>query len=207
MAITKSAKKALRQSQRRRKRNIQKKDTIKNLLSKQYPGLNKLITTTSRTKRPGEIDGQDHYFLTRKEFENKIAKGIFAEYVEYGGNLYGTQKTELEKALKNDTIWRIDPSRAGEVRNFIKRFYSAEIAEKLIKRVLVIYITVSDEIVLQRLKKRGLTEEEIQKRMADDQKIWQQYQDSYDFVIENVPGKLDETVDKIVNIIKNRAYT
>ena len=183
------------------------KDTIKNLLSKQYPGLNKLITTTSRTKRPGEIDGQDHYFLTRKEFENKIAKGIFAEYVEYGGNLYGTQKTELEKALKNDTIWRIDPSRAGEVRNFIKRFYSAEIAEKLIKRVLVIYITVSDEIVLQRLKKRGLTEEEIQKRMADDQKIWQQYQDSYDFVIENVPGKLDETVDKIVNIIKNRAYT
>ena len=89
------------------------KDTIKNLLSKQYPGLNKLITTTSRTKRPGEIDGRDHYFLTRKEFENKIAKGIFAEYVEYGGNLYGTQKTELEKALKNDTIWRIDPSRAG----------------------------------------------------------------------------------------------
>ena len=67
----------------------------------------------------------------------------------------------------------------------------------------MIYITVSDEIVLQRLKKRGLTEEEIQKRMADDQKIWQQYQDSYDFVIENVPGKLDETVDKIVNIINS----
>ena len=183
------------------------KDTIKNLLSKQYPNLNKLITTTSRTKRPREIDGRDHYFFTRDEFENKIAKEDFAEYVEYGGNLYGTQKTELEKALKNDTIWRIDPSRAGEVRNFIKRFYPTEIAEKLIKRVLVIYITVSDEIVLQRLKKRGLTEEEIQKRMADDQKIWQQYQDSYDFVIENVPGKLDETVDKIVNIIKNHAYT
>lgn len=181
------------------------KDTIKSQLLTKYPNLKKIITTTSRAPRSNEVKEVDYYFLTRDEFEKGIKEGEFAEYVEYGGNLYGTQKSELQKALNTDTLWKIDPSRAGEVREFIKRAYPQKEAEQLIKRILVIYITVGDEVVLQRLKKRGLADLEIQKRMTDDRKIWNQYENSYDYVIDNVPGKLDETIYKIINIIQNHA--
>lgn len=179
------------------------KDTIKSLLLTKYPNLKKVITTTSRTLRIAEKEGIDYHFLTRVQFEDKISKGDFAEYVWYGGNLYGTQKSELEQALNNDTLWKIDPSRAGEIKEFIKRSYPVDIADELIKRVVVLYITVSDDVILQRLQKRGLSDLEIQKRMSDDAKIWQQYQKKYDFVVENLPGKLENTLKEIYHIIES----
>lgn len=183
------------------------KDAIKSQLLEKFPNLKKVITTTSRTPREGEQDGVDYHFLTRDEFEKKIESGDFAEYVEYGGNLYGTYKTELEQALNEDTLWRIDPSRAGEVRDFLKRAFPIEISEELIKKVLVIYINASDDIILERLRKRNLSEEEIEKRMQDDANIWQKYKDNYDFVVENIPGRLEQAVERITSIVegyKNR---
>lgn len=184
------------------------KDTIQAQLLSKYPNLKGIVTTTSRAPRDGERDGVDYHFITRDEFEKKIESGEFAEYVEYGGNLYGTYKSELESALTQDTLWRIDPSRAGEVREFIKRAFPSEISEKLIKRLLVIYVTVADDVVLQRLKERNLSTQEIEKRIKDDEQIWQKNKDNYDHVIENVPGKLDQTIAEITNIIKShkRSY-
>lgn len=179
------------------------KDTIKSSLLNKYPSLIKLLTTTSRTPREREVDGIDYRFLTRQSFEDQIKNNDFAEYVEYGGNLYGTEKKELEKALTQDILWKIDPSRAGEAREFIKRAFPQNLAQQLIDRLVVIYVNTTDEAILQRLKNRGLSEEEIQKRMADDKKIWEQYQGKYDFVIENVPGKLDNTMDEIIKIYED----
>lgn len=169
------------------------KDTIKSALLKRFPNLNTIITTTSRSMRNGEQDGLDYHFLPRNEFERKIQEKDFAEYVEYGGNLYGTYKAELEQALKQDTLWRIDPSRAGHVRELLEKLYPGQ-------KAVVIYVTVPDGVVLQRLKNRGLSEEEIQKRMNDDKKIWEKYKDNYDFIVENVPGKLELAVDKIISV-------
>lgn len=180
------------------------KDTIKNKLLEKYPALKKVITTTSRLPRHGEQDGVDYHFLSRDEFQKKMENGDFAEYVEYGGNLYGTYKVELEQAINGDALWKIDPSRAGEAREFLKRSFPPDIAENLLKTVLVIYVTVSDDIVLQRLQERGLSETEILKRTDDDAKIWDQYRNSYDFVVENDTGKLNETIDKIINIIDSQ---
>ncbi len=183
------------------------KDTIKSALLQKYPTLKKVITTTSRTPRFNEQNGIDYNFLTRPEFEDKIQKQEFAEYVEYGGNLYGTQKKELEQALTGDILWKIDPSRGGEVRDFIKRAYAPNLAQDLIKRVIVIYINAPDEVILQRLQKRGLSEGEIKKRMQDDERIWEQYKNSYDFVVENTLSKLNETIDKVEQIIENHPKT
>lgn len=170
------------------------KDTIGARLLSKYPNLKKIVTTTSRVPRDGETQGVEYYFLSRSGFESKVQNGEFAEYVEYGGNLYGTYKKELEQAKSQDALWRIDPSRAGAVRDFLSQNYPDQ-------KVLVIYITVSDDTVLQRLQKRGLAESEIQKRMTDDKNIWEKYKDSYDFIVENVPNKLEEAVDKIDKIL------
>lgn len=181
------------------------KDTLKDILMNKYPNLKRVITTTSRVPRRGEEDNVQLHFLSREEFQTRAENGDFIEYVEYGGNLYGTQKKDIQQYLNQDLLWRIDPSRAGEIRDFLKRAFADEVASKLIKNLIVIYITTSDEVVLERLKKRGLSDEEIQKRMDDDKAIWEQNNQNYDYVIENTPGKLNETVDKIIKILENRS--
>ncbi|TSC85422.1 MAG: guanylate kinase [Microgenomates group bacterium Gr01-1014_7] len=170
------------------------KDTILAKLSQKYPDLHNIVTTTSRKIREGEHDDLDYHFISREEFKKRVDRGDFVEFVEYGNNLYGTEKKELEATLNHNAIWKIDPSMAGKVREVIKD-----------KKVLVIYITTSEEVILQRLQERNLTEDEIESRMADDEAFFQEFKDKYDYIIENVPGKLDETVDKIVKILESRA--
>lgn len=180
------------------------KDTIKFQLLKNYPNLKKVLTTTSRAPRDGEQKEVDYHFLSREEFEDKIRSDEFAEYVEYGGNLYGTYKKELEQALNSDILWKIDPSRAGEAREFIKRAFPNPLADELNEKLKVIYINTQDEVVLERLQKRGLNPGEIEKRMADDKRIWAEYGQNYDFVVENTPGKLEETLKKVTQIIEKQ---
>ncbi len=163
------------------------KDTVIVKLLKRFPDFKKILTTTSRLPRTGEKAGMDYNFVSEAEFNEKINKGEFVEYVRYGGNFYGTEKKQLEGT---HLIWKIDPSRAGHVKDLTRDF-----------KTLVIYLTVDDEIVMQRLKQRNLSQEEIEKRMQDDEKLWDEHKDNYDFIIENTPGKLQETVDQIIEII------
>lgn len=166
------------------------KDTIMAKLLSRFPDLKRVITTTSRSPRQGERNGVDYNFVSGEEFRKKIKAGDFIEHVEYAGNLYGTEKSQLEDT-SHDLIWRIDPSMAGQVKS-------------LFKNPLVIYLMVDDEVVLERLKERGLNQEEISKRMQEDKRFWGEFKDCYDFVVENVPGKLDETLDKIALLIENQ---
>lgn len=180
------------------------KDTIKDLIIQKYPQIQRIITTTSRDHRASEQTGVDYYFISRENFQEKIKKGEFIEYVEYGGNLYGTTKHELlDKLNHHDLIWKIDPSRAGEIRDFIRGALPTQIADNLIKNIIVIYLTTSDDVILERLRKRNLPEDEIKKRMNDDLIIWQKFYDHYDYVVDNVPGKLERSVENIIKILDN----
>ena len=169
-----------------------------------YPSFKKIITSTSRPPRQDEIEGKDYYFLTRTDFEAKLENYEFIEHVEYGGNLYGTYKTELQNNLDSDLIWRIDPSRAGQVRECIQNSFPPQIAAQLIEKILVIYITTDDQTILQRLNRRGLAPDEITRRRQDDTQFWQQFKNNYDFVIENIPGNLQSAVDKICGVINSK---
>lgn len=180
------------------------KDTVMAKLLARSSCFKRIITTTSREKRPSEQNGVDYNFISEPEFREKIDKEDFIEYVEYGGNLYGTEKSQITNNLHKNLIWRIDPSRAGQIRKFIKDSFEPELAEDLLQKVKVIYLTVSDDVVLARLKKRGLGEEEIAKRMQEDAKFWQEFENSYDFVVENIPGKLDKTISQVSELIEIR---
>ncbi|MBI3103713.1 hypothetical protein HYZ05_02120 [Candidatus Daviesbacteria bacterium] len=165
------------------------KDTLIKRILVKYPNFKKVLTTTSRTPRQDEVDGVDYNFIPRPEFKQKIDHGDFLEYVEYGGNFYGTEKPQIN--LAEDLIWKIDPSMAGKVK-------------LVFPECIIIYIATDNETVLKRLKERGFSDEEINKRMQADQKFWDLYHASYDYVVENVPGKLDETIEKIVKIIEDK---
>ena len=162
------------------------KDTIIAKILEKYPNFKKVLTTTTRPPRKGEINGIDYNFISETEFIDKIQKQEFLEHVKYGGNYYGTEKSRITP--EGNLIWKIDPSMAGK-------------AKEVFPDSKVIYITADDKVVLERLKIRGIDGEEFQERMADDQEFWDQYKNKYDYVIENVPGKLDETVNRVAKII------
>ena len=48
------------------------------------------ISATTRAPRPGEKDGVQYYFLTKEDFEAKIAANAFLEHAKYVDNYYGT---------------------------------------------------------------------------------------------------------------------
>jgi len=165
------------------------KDTILKLLLSKYPNFKKVLTTTSRPPRENEKNGVDYNFISDQEFIDKIKNGSFLEHVKYGGNYYGTEKSQIN--LSDNLIWKIDPSMAGK-------------AKEIFPESLVLYINVADDVVLQRLKERGIYGEELQERMADDQEFWNRYKDKYDYIVENIPGNLQLALDKIYGIINSQ---
>ena len=66
--------------------------------------LKKSISDTTRQKRKGDIDGKDYYFLSEKDFKDKIEKGEYVEYATVFGNYYGTSKEEIKKKFKTSNL-------------------------------------------------------------------------------------------------------
>ena len=62
------------------------------------------VSATTRSPRPGEKDGVNYNFITRKEFENYIRNGQMLEYAEYCGNFYGTPKDFVEDEIKKASM-------------------------------------------------------------------------------------------------------
>ena len=76
------------------------------------------VSATTRPRRPAEEDGRHYHFLDRAAFERNIAAGELIEWAEYGGNLYGTLRSEVEQALAagRHVVLDIDVAGARQVR-------------------------------------------------------------------------------------------
>jgi guanylate kinase len=64
------------------------------------PQLALSVSATTRAPRPGERDGVDYHFLSREEFDSKVAAGEFVEHADYAGRSYGTLRSELEDRVR-----------------------------------------------------------------------------------------------------------
>jgi len=179
------------------------KDAIMHRLLKLHPDYERIVTTTTREPRDLERDGIDYTFTSQEEFKSKENKGDFLEVNEYAENFYGTPKSEFQKVLDGKTIiWRVDPTMAGRAKEFFKSAFNGEKGEELSKRTLVIYINSEPLVIKERIKERGMDSDEIERRLAQDTKNWDDCKDKFDFIIDNEDGKLDETVNKITAIIE-----
>ena len=120
------------------------KTTIAREILKRNPSLEFSVSATTRPRRLGEIDGRDYFFLTREEFERRVRGGDFVEWEEIYGNLYGTLKSELERALRNGRHLLFDVDVKGGLS--IKRQYP--------EALLVFIEPPSMEVLRQRLQDR-----------------------------------------------------
>lgn len=132
---------------------------VKHLLPQEELNLEFSISATSRDKRGDEEDGKDYYFLSAREFKDKIKGNDFLEWEEvYANNFYGTLKSEVERiwAKGKHVIFDIDVS--GGLR--IKRKFPKETLAIFIKPPSI------DELKIRLKKRQTESEDKIKMRVS-----------------------------------------
>ncbi len=133
------------------------------------------ISHTTRTKRPGEKEAEDYYFVSVPEFKELIKKNEFFEHAEVFGNYYGTNKASIRSQLDLgiDVILEIDWQGARQIR------------QQLPESVSIFILPPSKQALRERLTKRGQDDEKvIEQRMQAAQAEMSHYSE-YDFLVIN----------------------
>jgi len=99
------------------------KSTLCQRLLANEPNLAFSVSCTTRPPRRGEVPGRDYHFLSRAEFEARIAAGAFLEHAEVHGQFYGTPRQELMARLDagGDVLLDIDVQGGRLVRTACQR--------------------------------------------------------------------------------------
>lgn len=169
------------------------KDTIARLLIDRRPdSFYFVVTATTRPPRPGEVDGRDYFFVSNDEFARMIDEDELLEYALVYNDYKGVPKQQIRDALgsNKDVIMRVDPQGAATIR-------------RLIPNSVTIFLTAeSEEAMLTRLRERkSETPEGLRLRMATARQEMKRI-DEFDYCVINAQERQEETVDKILCIIK-----
>lgn len=173
------------------------KTTLCDRMLTEVPGVERVITSTTRSPRAGEEHGRDYYFFPMEEFIRRRDAGEFYEYALVHGRYYGTLKSEIDGKLKarRDLLLNIDVQGAASFREAAKE--NAVLAESL---VTVFIQPESLDQLRERLGGRGSDDaEEIARRLRTaEQELLQA--STYDHVI--VSGTRDEDYAALLEIYR-----
>jgi len=153
------------------------------------------VTATSRKPRPGEIPGKHYYFYSPEKFREEIEEGNFLEWSMVHGEFKGVRRDVLGETLQNHTIVIVKPDPQG----------MRKIKSHLPEALTVFIMPPSVESLKRRLDHRGTETPEQREIRLRNAEIEMAAAPEYDYVVVNEDGKLDETVDKIAEIIKKES--
>ena len=157
------------------------KTDIAKILIKDY-GFKKMVTTTSRKPRRGEINGIDYHFISKKVFENRMKKNRFLEAVCYNDNYYGTPK----KGATKDKVLIVEPEGANNI-------YDHEIPD-----TVIILLETDEDTRKERMLERGDNLIEVIDRLEnDDDHFDKRHLKHIDFIVNTTEGTQDELSLKI----------
>jgi len=165
------------------------KGTVSTRLRKRAPELTYSISVTSRSPRPGEVEGSNYFFRSREMFLQMINNDAFLEWAEYVNNFYGTPKDFVVQNLKEgrDVLLEIEVQGALQVR------------ERYPEGIFIFLVPPSWEELQRRISGRGTeVDAEITARL---EKSWEELQMArhYDYIVVN--DDVDSAVDQILAII------
>ena len=171
------------------------KSTLVGRLLKNVEGLKFSVSYTTRALRGLEKDGESYCFISRPEFEERLARDEFLEHACVFGNYYGTHISVLESARAEgkDLVLDIDVQGARQLKC------------KIPDAVSIFILAPSREILEQRLRARGEDSDEvIVRRLREAAEEIRNYH-LYDYVIVNQDlAKSEETLAAIVRAERAR---
>ena len=150
-----------------------KTSLVKDLLSK-VDNIQVSISHTTRSPRPGEVDGKDYYFVDSVKFSEKDAHGDFLESADVFGNQYGTSTSKVQNLLGNgiDVILEID-------------WQGAEQVMKKINTKSIFIIPPSIKSLEERLNSRAQDSKEVIEKRMNQAKSEISHYENYDYLIVN----------------------
>lgn len=167
------------------------KDTVKNILLKEY-GFHSIITYTTRPKRKDEIDDVTYHYISKEDFLNKIENGFFAEWKKYNVNneewYYGSAKEDLINA-DDKSIVILTPDGVKDIKD-----------NNISAKIIYLYSNLST--IKTRLKNRKDVDDKAEDRINRDLKDFKNAGELADKIVYN---NLDDDINKVVEKV-NKLY-
>jgi len=172
------------------------KDSLVDAVRARLPRLRYSVSATTRTPRPGEVEGEAYFFLTPERFAEIEASGGFLETKRYNGHAYGTPRAFVEQALAEgeDLIMKPDVDGALAVR---RNFPQATLLFLLPDKFSYLESRLS--------ARRTETNEEIAARLAIAHEEIAQVR-SFDYLIINQEARLDRAVDDVLAVFRAERF-
>lgn len=134
------------------------------------------VSATTRSPRPGEIDGQSYLFMDQDEFEQLVAQGAMLEWAKvHGLNYYGTPRRPVEEALEQGKPALLEIDLAG----------ARQVKESWPEAYMIFLAPPSWEELERRLVGRGTESPAEQARRIETARVEMDAQDEFDRVIIN----------------------
>lgn len=166
------------------------KSTVIAELMKKRSDLAFSVSATTRSPRPGEMDGREYYFVSRDEFERMVQCDELLEHAEFVGNCYGTPKAPILRQMEAGITVILDIEVQG----------AAQVKEKMPEAVTVFLAPPSLQALEDRLRKRGTEKEEVilsrLERAGEEIKLADRYEH---IVINDDPVRAAGELDQILH--------
>lgn len=152
------------------------KSSIVHELLKQIPNAAFSVSTTTREKREGEIEGVNYCFTDKKSFKKEIKEGAFLEWANVHGNFYGTSLKQIEKLLNEGKLVILDIDVQGYML----------LKKKLKSAVTSVFLTTKnrEDLKTRLLLRQSESEETIEKRL-ENAVTEMKYIDRYKYLVIN----------------------
>lgn len=160
------------------------KTEVAKMLFSKY-GIVKVITTTTRDLRVGEVDGRDYFFVSKEKFLQMIEDGRFVEFTTYNDNLYGSTKDQI--AMNKCIV--VDP--AG-----LKAYIELNNPD-----IITFFLDSEEPTREMRMRQRGDKEEKIKCRLAHDREAFKPENiPNVDYHIDSETKNVEEVADEVYRI-------
>ncbi len=148
------------------------------------------ISATTRSPRPGEVDGVNYLFMTKEAFQKLVEDDGFIEWAEYAGNFYGTPLSFIEKQLEDgkNVILEIEVQGAFQVK------------DKLPDTTLIFIEPPSMEELERRIIGRGTESPDVIEKRMNAAKLEMDRKMEYDIAIVN--DEIDSALQKLSECIR-----
>jgi guanylate kinase len=167
------------------------KTTIYKEILKRNPELRFSVSFTTRKKREDEVDGRDYFFVDRGTFEEMAREGRFVEWAPVHGELYGTERRQIDECVAGGKVCLLDVDVQGAM-SVMREFPEA---------VTIFIEPPSLDELERRLRRRGTdSDESIRLRLLNAKKELE-YRRFFQYIVVN--NHLDESIKQIEDIIKS----
>ena len=168
------------------------KDTLLARLKESSLPFHFVVTTNTRARRPGEVEGRDYHFVSRDEFVAMIEREELLEYAVVYGDYKGVRKQQVREALASgqDVIMRLDVQGAMTIR-------------RLAPEAVLIFLMAGDEQELaERLRARRTETPDSLTTRLETARDELKYLPEFDYVVVNRAHALDDAVAAVLGIIR-----